>query len=91
VIEADGKVTIDGHVRNTNGGTRGAVGDILVGSCCGGVATGPQSRVETENHIDAGDIDIVACCSDETTSTDIPGGGRHQHATLVPGQRAGGR
>lgn len=74
VIEADGKVTIDGHVRNRNGGTRGAVGDIRIGSCCGGVMTGPRSRVETENHIDAGQIDIVACCSDETTSTNIPTG-----------------
>lgn len=62
VIVVEGPVTVNGTVSNEVSGTNGRPGNITIRSSCGGVQTGPQSRIETTGQDFGGsDIDLSAC------------------------------
>ena len=65
LISVDGTIEINGTVLNAVDGTNGTPGDIMVKSCCGKIATGPASLIQTIGQ-DAGgsDITIATCCSE---------------------------
>lgn len=63
-IEVDGAITINGVVSDSVGGTRGRPGNITIGSSCGNITTGPQSKVVTYGDDFGGsDINIGSCDS----------------------------
>lgn len=63
-LHADGQVTINGTISNSVDGNNGLPGDIDVSTCCGGIATGLGSVIQTSGSGSGGsDINLVACCS----------------------------
>jgi hypothetical protein len=62
VIEVDGPITINGVVSDSVGGTRGRPGNIIIGTACGDITTGPHSKVITYGDDFGGsDINIGSC------------------------------
>jgi hypothetical protein len=63
LIQIDGNITIDGTVSNAVSGADGRAGRVTIASCCGGIATGPASRIETRSQSTSGsDITLLTCC-----------------------------
>ena len=86
LLNVQGKITINGKVKDSVSGSNGLPGDIVISSCCGNFTSGPKSIIETEG-VDPGgsDIDIATCC--ENVVGDIKINGlvfAHAHAH-VPG------
>lgn len=65
ILHADGGVVINGEITNRVTGTVGLPGDIFISSCCGDIATGPKSLIQTIGNDRGGsDITIASCCKD---------------------------
>src|SRR5262249_8925221 len=64
LLHADGQVVINGTISNSVDGGNGLPGDITISTCCGGIATGLGSLIQTSGSGPGGsDISLVACCS----------------------------
>src|SRR5262245_2101794 len=63
-IRVDGPIEINGQLFNGVQGTNGPPGPIIVETCCGGIKTGPNSRIETVGDKTASNITLAACCID---------------------------
>ena len=72
VIGVDGRIEINGIVRNVVSGTQGTPGQIILVNRCGDITTGPMSVVETIGVDDAG-ADIKISSGDDISADSVGG------------------
>ena len=64
LIRSDGPISIDGTISDSADGPRGLPGNITIATCCGDIAAGPGSLIQTAGNGPGGsDINLLACCT----------------------------